>query len=421
MEDVIRQVPRQLAYCASGAVLGVITFALVGALLVPGVIVSGSVIGTVLGLAMVVTALRLARGFGALQRRLLAWLVGRRVPAPPRFEPGSGPLGRVDRRLRDRAGWRAVGSAAVRLPVAVAQGYTVFVFVDGLVNLVHAVVWAFREHPARLAGLSPLPFGDFDIRSWPGALFAMLVGAACLAVTPWLARGVIAADGWLIRVLLGPGELTERVAQLERSRAQAVDDSAAALRRVERDLHDGAQVRLAALALNLGMAQDKAQAGEPDMAAIRELLTAASGNAADALAELRDLARGIHPPALDNGLDDALASLAASSAIPVAVHARIGRRPTPAIEAIAYFCAAELLANANKYSFANQIEIFIEAERGRVLRLTVSDDGVGGAREASGSGLAGLAQRVSTVDGELDVSSPPGGPTTVTVELPLRA
>lgn len=428
MEAMIRKVPRQLAYCASSAALGVITFAPVMMLLVCGVIISGSVIGTVFGLLMVVAALRLARGFGAVQRRLLGWVTHAPVPAPPRYEPArTGPLARVDRRLRDRAGWRAVAYAAVRLPVAVAQGYTVFVCADGLVNLTYPVAWLlFRNHPpgtrlGPMVGLAPFPFGDFNIWTWSGTWLAALVGAACLAVTPWLARGVIAADGWLIRVLLGPGELTERVAQLERSRAQAVDDSAAALRRVERDLHDGAQVRLAALALNLGMAQDKAQAGEPDMAAIRELLTAASGNAADALAELRDLARGIHPPALDNGLSDALASLAASSAIPVAVHARIGRRPTPAIETIAYFCAAELLANANKYSFANQIEIFIEAERGRVLRLTVRDDGVGGAREAAGSGLAGLAQRVSTVDGELDVSSPPGGPTTVTVELPLRA
>jgi signal transduction histidine kinase len=154
---------------------------------------------------------------------------------------------------------------------------------------------------------------------------------------------------------------------------------------------------------------------------VRELLDAAHRNAVDALADLRDLARGIHPPALDNGLPSALATLAASSAIPASVTADIKARPAPAIETIAYFCAAELIANATKHSYANQIKINICTERTGVLRLEVTDDGIGGADAAHGSGLAGLAQRVSTVDGRIDVSSPPGGPTTVSVELPLKA
>jgi len=198
-----------------------------------------------------------------------------------------------------------------------------------------------------------------------------------------------------------------------------VEDSAAALRRVERDLHDGAQMRLAALAMNLGMAREKLD--DDDDATVRELLDAAQRNAVDALADLRDLARGIHPPALDNGLPSALATLAASSAIPASVTADIGTRPAPAIETIAYFCAAELIANATKHSYANQIKINISTERSGVLRLEVTDDGIGGAEAAHGSGLAGLAQRVSTVDGHLELSSPPGGPTTVAVELPLKA
>jgi signal transduction histidine kinase len=218
--------------------------------------------------------------------------------------------------------------------------------------------------------------------------------------------------------------MAERVSELERTRALAVDDSAAALRRVERDLHDGAQMRLAALAMNLGMAREKLSdddAARPDHATVRELLDAAHRNAVDALADLRDLARGIHPPALDNGLPSALATLAASSAIPASVTAEIGDRPAPAIETIAYFCAAELIANATKHSYANQIKINIFTERTGVLRLEVTDDGIGGADATHGSGLAGLAQRVSTVDGQIDVSSPPGGPTTVSVELPLKA
>jgi signal transduction histidine kinase len=217
--------------------------------------------------------------------------------------------------------------------------------------------------------------------------------------------------------------MAERVSELERTRALAVDDSAAALRRVERDLHDGAQMRLAALAMNLGMAREKLgeEDEQPDNATVRELIDAAHRNAVDALADLRDLARGIHPPVLDSGLASALATLATSSAIPASVTADIGPRPAPAIETIAYFCAAELIANATKHSYANQITIKIDTERTGVLRLEVGDDGIGGADAARGSGLAGLAQRVSTVDGRIEVVSPSGGPTRVTVELPLRA
>jgi signal transduction histidine kinase len=213
--------------------------------------------------------------------------------------------------------------------------------------------------------------------------------------------------------------MAERVSELERTRTLAVEDAAAALRRVERDLHDGAQMRLAALAMNLGMAREKLD--DADDATVRELIDAAHRNAVDTLADLRDLARGIHPPALDNGLASALATLAASSAIPAAVTTDIAERPAPAIETIAYFCAAELIANATKHSYANQISIKIFTERAGFLRLEVGDDGVGGADASRGSGLSGLVQRVSTVDGRVDVISPPGGPTTVTVVLPLRA
>jgi signal transduction histidine kinase len=158
-----------------------------------------------------------------------------------------------------------------------------------------------------------------------------------------------------------------------------------------------------------------------DDESVRGLIDAAHRNAVDALADLRDLARGIHPPVRDNGLASALASLAASSAIPATVNAWIDERPAPAIETIAYFCAAELIANATKHSYANQISINIFTERTGVLHLQVGDDGIGGANQAQGTGLAGLAQRVSTVDGRIDVSSPAGGPTKVTVYLPMRA
>jgi signal transduction histidine kinase len=260
--------------------------------------------------------------------------------------------------------------------------------------------------------LYPIYHGQHGvIKTWPGTLTTALVGAGCVLAGVWLARGITVADAWLMRSLLGPS----RVSELERTRAIAVEDAVTALRRVERDLHDGAQVRLAAVALHLGMAREKTSDD-----ALRELLDAAQSGVSGALADLRRIARGIHPPVLDSGLADALASLAAASPIPAQVCADLPRRPAEAIETMAYFCAAELLANAIKYSSANKIEITIDSKRWDVLRVRVSDDGMGGADPSRGTGLRGLAQRASTVDGTLRVSSPRGGPTTVTVELPLR-
>ncbi|HJW62617.1 MAG TPA: histidine kinase, partial [Actinomycetes bacterium] len=297
----------------------------------------------------------------------------------------------------------------------------------GLANLTYPFWWGlFRNHPpgVRLSPVlvaTPFPGRVLHVATYPGTFLAFAIGAAMVLGAPWVARAVVAADRWLLRGLLGQGRLAERVRDLEQTRAAAVDDSAALLRQVERDLHDGAQIRLATLAMHLGMAKEKLGGdGDPlDVSGARELVDAAHRGAKDALAALRDLARGIHPPVLDNGLADALATLAAGSAIPVALATDIPVRPTPAIETIAYFCAAELLANAAKHSQATRIGLEATGRDGRLL-LSVTDDGAGGA-DPGGSGLSGLAQRVSTVDGRLEIASPPGGPTRVTVELPLRA
>jgi signal transduction histidine kinase len=373
-----------------------------------------------------------ARRLGSLQRMLATRLLGTRVAPPPpparrspggRAWPGPGP--------RDGAGWRAMAYLLAKLPVGLIELYAVFFWTGGLVNLGYPLWWgAFRNHPPG-ARLSPVPVftpfglsgeGTFRVATLPGTFAAAAAGAAMLLAAPWVTRAVTSADAWLIRCLLGPGRLAQRVHDLELSRTLAVDDSAALLRRLERNLHDGAQIRLATLALNLGMAREKlGDGGEvPDAAAVRELVDAALRGAKDALGELRTLARGIHPPVLDNGLADALASLAADSAIPVELEVSIPVRPTPAIETIAYFCAAELLANAAKHSFANKIAIRAAGQRDMLL-LSVADDGTGGADPARGTGLSGLAQRVAVVDGGLTIASRPGGPTKITVELPLRA
>ena len=426
-----RRTGRELLYCVFGGLAGVAGFWLTLVLLAIGFTVSASVIGTVIGLLLITVALRVSRRLGSLHRRLLKRCLGHQVEAPLRFQPGSGLLGRLDRRLRDRAAWRGVWYSLIKLPVAAVQLYAVVLTVFGLVDLSYPVDWLLfhnNSSSARLSGLVavvPIPFGgSFQINSWLGTYPAAIAGAACVVAAAWLARGINGADRSLVRSLLGPSSMAERVSELERTRTLAVEDSAAALRRVERDLHDGAQMRLAALAMNLGMAREKLGEDDdeqPDNATVRELIDAAHRNAVDALADLRDLARGIHPPVLDSGLASALATLATSSAIPASVTADIGPRPAPAIETIAYFCAAELIANATKHSYANQIKITIDTERTGVLRLEVSDDGIGGADAARGSGLAGLAQRVSTVDGRIEVVSPAGGPTTVAIELPLRA
>jgi signal transduction histidine kinase len=218
---------------------------------------------------------------------------------------------------------------------------------------------------------------------------------------------------------------TRRVRELEQSRARVVDDSAARLRRIERDLHDGAQAQMVAVTMKLGLATKKLRGmtdgtGQADLDRVPELVAAAHRGAKEAITELRDLARGIHPPVLDQGLGPALTSLAARSDLPVEVVVDLPERPSAAIETIAYFCAAELLANVAKHGRARHATLEAVHVPG-LLRVRVSDDGSGGARVEARGGLAGLAERVRTVDGRLQINSPPGGPTVVTVELPSHA
>jgi len=195
-----------------------------------------------------------------------------------------------------------------------------------------------------------------------------------------------------------------------------VEESAARLRRIERDLHDGAQVRLTALAMTLGEIKE-GLARQGDWRETLALAGEAHQAAKDALSELRDLARGIHPPVLDRGLDAALRSLTENSAIPVSLDITMAARPSPAIEAIVYFSAAELLANAAKHSGGSRATITVRAAS-QGVRLDVADDGSGGARMTDGGGLAGLHGRVRTVDGRIDIHSPAGGPTSIAIELP---
>jgi signal transduction histidine kinase len=416
-----RRAWRELLYAVAGVPLGVVGFAITVGLLGPATFLTISLVGTVLGLLLLMAGLRVARLVSAAQRELAGRLLGERLPQLPPHRPAHGALGRIDARLRDGPGWRAVAAAILGLPMAVANYFVVLWWVYGVFSVTSPVWWLlFRNH---LPGthLSPVYFGGIAVRTWPGTWLAAVLGGAILLVAPWLVRGIVAPELWLLRRILGPGEMAVRVATLERSRSEVVNEAAALVRQIERNLHDGAQTRLATLALHLGMARDKLAAGGPDeVAAARDLVEAAHAGALEALVELRDLSSGIHPPVLDNGLRAALENLAAGSAIPVRVTAHLPERPSPAIETIAYFSAAELLANAVKHSSANVIEVAATSPPGGPFVLTVSDDGRGGADEANGSGLAGLRHRARTVDGTFTVTSPPGGPTAVRVELPLH-
>ena len=283
---------------------------------------------------------------------------------------------------------------------------------------------AYRPRRESLAGLALCLAGSaIAIRGWtPGhqAVSLLLITVAAAGATftgTWVLGDSVRYRRAYYRSLEDKLAAAERARDLETKRAQAVDESAARLRRIERDLHDGAQDRLTALAMVLGEIKETM---ERDPGGARALVAEAHQNAKRTLAELRDLARGIHPVVLDEGLDTALRSVADSSPVPARLDLIMAGRPSQAIEAIVYFSAAELIANAAKHSGASQLEIAVRGQAEGIL-LTVTDNGAGGARVVPGGGLAGLRDRAGTVDGRLAVHSPAGGPTIVTIALPRHA
>jgi signal transduction histidine kinase len=318
-----RRAHRELLFSFIGVLVGATTSAVIVALLQPGTAASVARGGPIIAaLLLIVVATGVARRLGSVLRRLAARLLGERVASPPPFRPGRGMLGRVGARLRDSTGWRAAAYMLLKVPLGMLESYALFYWA-GLIYLTYPFWWQlFRNHPPNVH-LRPVtlttPFGAYRIHTFPGTFVAFAVGAAMVLAAPWVTRAVTSVDRWLVRNLLGPGRLAARVRDLEETRAHVVDDSAATLRRIERDLHDGAQIRLAALAMTLGMIKENLEGGGEaslDLGRTRELVDAAHRNAKDALVELRGLARGIHPPVLDAGLDAALATLAASIANP---------------------------------------------------------------------------------------------------------
>jgi signal transduction histidine kinase len=317
-------------------------------------------------------------------------------------------------RVLDPVAWRARAYFGLKLQLAVAGLAVIGICWLGGVFCLTFPAW-------RTLGLGSA-LGGTALASLSGSFTLLPLGVVLLLAGPWAMHGLTEADRWLMRGLLGPGLSASRIRALEQSRALVVDDSAARLRTIERDLHDGTQAQLVALAMKLGLARDKLNdaRGGADLARVTQLVEDAHHGALEAIADLRTMARGIHPPVLDNGLADALATLANRSAVPVELVTDIPERPTAAIETIAYFSAAELLTNVARHSGATHATLETVHVPG-LLRIRVTDDGHGGARAVQDGGLRGLAERVRTVDGRIEVDSPPGGPTTVTVELPSHA
>ena len=376
----------------------------------------------VLWLLVAAVALLLVQVLTWIQRYRLRATAGIDIPPQPQ-QPSWRTLDGIKATLRSQAYWRQAGYHYVAGPALAGAAIAALgVWLAGfLYAFEYIYVWALSPDSALRRGTggatsgSPLPlvFGTV-----PADVALTVAGIAGLLAAPWLTSAVGSLDARVAAALLGPSraeELQHRVERLTETRAGVVDAADAERRRLERDLHDGTQQRLVSLAMNLGMARAQASTAEEALHAVAEAHEAAKA----ALAELRDLIRGLHPAVLeDRGLDAALSGVAARMPIPVRLTVEgLARRPSPVVEAVAYFVVSEGLANIAKHAQASQAEVFVQRSGDR-LHVIVTDDGVGGADPARGTGLAGLARRAESVDGTFEVSSPPGGPTVLSVDLP---
>ncbi|MEV7176597.1 sensor domain-containing protein [Kitasatospora sp. NPDC093679] len=384
-----------------------------GLLLCAGLLLAGTVAGA---LAVLLVGLPLLLGLGlvgvpfaAWERRLVRLLDGTPVPGPHQVPARPGLPAWLRLRYRERATWRELGFAALAAFVL----WPIDLTVAGCAIAV----------PGYLLAALPLLLLDGEqvnvLKLWqvhsPYVAAALgVAGVLAAALLAYPLTAVAAGRAALVRAVLAPGGQEARIGELVRSRARLVDAFEAERRRIERDLHDGAQQRLVSLAMTLGLARLDAPPGSP----LADRLAQAHREAGDVLAELRELINGIHPQVLtDRGLPDACADAADRSPVPVDVTFALPGRLPAAVESAGWFAVTEALANVAKHSGARSARVDGRYADG-LLTVEVSDDGRGGADPAGGTGLTGLADRVSVVDGTLTVSSPPGGPTLLRVEIP---
>jgi signal transduction histidine kinase len=421
-EPFTRQPWSELGYYLLSGGLAVAGLAFISVTLVAG----AALAITFFGLALLALSLRGARGLGRWQRGLARSLLDADIAEPDAFVSRPGFLGWLQSSMRDRVAWRSVAYHAIKVPWYFFGFYVALSFWwNALVSFLYPLLSNGNPNPPLYGpghDLFEPGFLSIGTSGFIHSLAVVISGACYLFAAPWVMRGFVTVDRLMAGALLGPDPMTTRVRSLEQARGQTIDASAATLRRIERDLHDGTQAQLVALAMRLGMAKEKLAGDDIDMDRVRELVDEAHRGAKEAITELRDIARGIHPPALDIGLGGALTTLAARSAVPTEIRFDLQARPSQAIEAIAYYCVAELLANVAQHAHASRASVSC-AQQGNWLRLVVRDDGRGGAQPAtmgsSSSGLSGLADRVRTVDGHFTLVSPVGGPTVVTIDLPL--
>jgi signal transduction histidine kinase len=366
--------------------------------------------GLVVSLLLIPAILLGMRQLAILTRRLCGQWCAVPIADPYRPAPRDTQLsltGRLRWLLGDPAGRRD----ALWFTVNASGGWVLAAAPGGLI--MYGLLCLLDSNRGLLQRGSLLALGDD-----PPLPMLLAVGLACIAFGLWAAPWLLRGYGMLARSMLAPsgqGELAQRVAHLAQTRADTIDAGAAELRRIERDLHDGAQARLVAMGMTLDAA---GQLLDDDPSAVRALLAEARESSVKALAELRDLVRGIHPPVLaDRGLAEAVRALALDTPLRVHFTSELRGRPPAPVESAAYFAVSELLANVSKHAHAAQAWVDLR-HQGEMLRIGVTDDGGGGADPARGSGLRGIERRLAAFDGVLAVSSPPAGPTVVNMEIP---
>jgi signal transduction histidine kinase len=402
----------ELGYLVAGLVTGVVAFALV----VTGLALSlGLMPVFLLGIPVLAATIWLVHGLAAMERGRASALLDVDLPSRPLLAvPGVGWVRRTFARAGSAEFWKEAGYCLLLLPLstlsfalvtwcwaAAAAGILLPLYVD------------------RLPGDEAVSWLDWSTtaETWAG----VAAGVFLLLIARLLSAAFTLAQVRLAHAMLSPSEadtLRQQVTRLTETRARVVDAADAERRRIERDLHDGAQQQLVALAMNLGRARAKF---DEDPEGARELVDQAHQDAKDSITELRNVIRGVHPAVLtDRGLDAALSSVAARSPVPVRLDVDVPERASPTAEAVAYFVVSEALTNVARHAEARHVDVHVEREGDRLL-VSVADDGIGGATEQPGSGLAGLRDRVQAVDGTFALTSPPGGGTTMTVEVPCAS
>lgn len=390
--------------------------------------IRGGLAVTLISIPLLVATVLLGRLFATFQRERAQKFLGDNPPAPEKFKFVGSPWFIIRAALKDIQGWKGLLYGVIALPLGIVN-FTITVVLWSLavaLTLIFTYFWTIPSKPDFRIGFPWITNAGqlYRVSGWATFSWELgltIVGFILLGLTARIINGLAKLDLLLIHSLCSPsphGLLNQRVNALEESRTASVQSAASELRRIERDLHDGAQQHLVSVAMQLGMVKERLN-NETDPETV-ELITSAHRDAKQAIVELRDLVRGIHPAVLtDRGLDAAVSALAARSPIVVEVQNGVMQRLPQAVEATAYFVIAESLTNIAKHSQATHATVRLSEEMNRVV-IEVIDDGIGGAHDDTVGGLRGLRDRVRSIEGDMTISSPTNGPTRIVVNLPCE-